>query len=93
MKWCIKRNKYLKRCFIKSNRKNLLNKIQTEKNVSNIDKDLFREMKNEKLRREKESLTIERNDIKLTTMRNNDKEKIQIKFYLQENERIKNLVE
>ena len=50
-------------------------------------------MKNEKLRREKESLTIERNDIKLTTMRNNDKEKIQIKFYLQENERIKNLVE
>ena len=26
-------------------------------------------------------------------MRNNDKEKIQIKFYLQENERIKNLVE
>ena len=70
-----------------------MNKIQTEKNVSNIDKDLFREMKNEKLRREKESLTIERNDIKLTTMRNNDKEKIQIKFYLQENERIKNLVE
>ncbi len=38
-------------------------------------------------------IIIERNDIKLTTMRNNDKEKIQIKFYLQENERIKNLVE
>ena len=38
-------------------------------------------------------IIIERNDIKLTTMSNNDKEKIQIKFYLQENERIKNLVE
>ena len=69
-----------------------MNKIQTEKNVSNIDKDLFREMKNEKLRREKESLTIERNDIKLTTMRNNDKEKIQIKFYLQKMKELKILL-
>ena len=69
-----------------------MNKIQTEKNVSNIDKDLFREMKNEKLRREKESLTIERNDIKLTTMRNNDKEKIQIKFYLQKIKELKILL-
>ena len=49
-------------------------------------------MKNEKLRREKESLTIERNDIKLTTMRNNDKEKIQIKFYLQKMKELKILL-
>ena len=49
-------------------------------------------MKNEKLRREKESLTIERNDIKLTTMRNNDKEKIQIKFYLQKIKELKILL-
>ena len=69
-----------------------MNKIQTEKNVSNIDKDLFREMKNEKLRREKESLTIERNDIKLTTMRDNDKEEFINKFYLQKMKEIKILL-
>ena len=46
----------------------------------------------EKLRREKESLTIERNDIKLTTMRDNDKEEFINKFYLQKMKEIKILL-
>ena len=33
--------------FHKTEIENLLNKIQTDKNVSNIDKDLFREIKND----------------------------------------------
>ena len=33
--------------FHKTETENLLNKIQTDKNVSNIDKDLFREIKND----------------------------------------------
>ena len=37
-------------------------------------------------------IIIERNDIKLTTMRNNDKEKIQIKFYLQKIKELKILL-
>jgi len=95
----------------KTEMNNLLNKIQiqSDKTGSNIDKDIFREMKNEldqsrhqiseltseveKLRREKESLTIERNDIKLTTMRDNDKEKFNNKVLFSENERNKNLIE
>ena len=95
----------------KTEMNNLLNKIQiqSDKTGSNIDKDIFREMKNEldqsrhqiseltseveKLRREKESLTIERNDIKLTTMRDNDKEKFNNKVLFSENERNKILIE
>ena len=75
--------------FHKTEIENLLNKIQTDKNVSNIDKDLFREKKKEKLRREKESLTIERNNIKLKTM---IKKNLQIKFYLQKMKEIKILL-
>ena len=41
------RNKYSKQMFHKTEIENLLNKIQTDKNVSNIDKDLFREIKND----------------------------------------------
>ena len=95
----------------KTEMNNLINKIQiqSDKTGSNIDKDIFREMKNEldqsrhqiseltseveKLRREKESLTIERNDIKLTTMRDNDKEKFNNKVLFSENERNKILIE
>ena len=95
----------------KTEMNNLLNKIQiqSDKTGSNIDKDIFREMKNEldqsrhqiseltseveKLRREKESLTIERNDIKLNTMRDNDKEKFNNKVLFSENERNKILIE
>jgi chromosome segregation ATPase len=95
----------------KTEMNNLLNKIQiqSDKTGSNIDKDIFREMKNEldqsrhqiseltseveKLRREKESLTIERNDIKLNTMKDNDKEKFNNKVLFSENERNKNLIE
>ena len=95
----------------KTEMNNLINKIQiqNDKTGSNIDKDIFREMKNEldqsrhqiseltseveKLRREKESLTIERNDIKLNTMRDNDKEKFNNKVLFSENERNKILIE
>ena len=95
----------------KTEMNNLLNKIQiqSDKTGSNIDKDIFREMKNEldqsrhqiseltseveKLRREKESLTIERNDIKLNTMKDNDKEKFNNKVLFSENERNKILIE
>ena len=41
------RNKYSKQMFNKTEIENLQNKIQTDKNVSNIDKDLFREIKND----------------------------------------------
>ncbi len=95
----------------KTETNNLLNKIQiqSDKTGSNIDKDIFREMKNEldqsrhqiseltseveKLRREKESLTIERNDIKINTMKDNDKEKFNNKVLFSENERNKILIE
>jgi chromosome segregation ATPase len=80
-----------------------------EKQSSNLDKDIFLNLKSEldnarhhineleteveKLRREKETLTIERNELKLTNMKDVDKEKFANKMLYTENERNKNLMD
>ena len=89
----------------------LLNKIQmqNEKNSSNVDKDIFKEMKNEldltrneinqlnleieKLRKEKELLTIEKNELNMINLNTVDKEKFEKQMLSSENEKNKDLLE
>ena len=89
----------------------LLNKIQmqNEKNSSNVDKDIFKEMKNEldltrneinqlnleieKLRKEKELLTIEKNELNMINLNTVDKEKFANQMLSTENEKNKDLLE
>jgi chromosome segregation ATPase len=91
--------------------KDLLNRLNSnnEKNSSNLDKDIFMNLKSEldnarhhineleteveKLRREKELLTIERNELKLNSMKDVDKEKFANKMLYTENERNRNLMD
>ena len=77
--------------------------IQNEKVINNIDKETFRELKNELdasrkhvndltneldvLRNEKEKITIERNELKLTNISEIDKEKFNNKHLQSENEK------
>ena len=89
----------------KNETNNLLNKfqIQNEKSSSNVDKDIFKEMKNEldqtrheikelnaeieKLRKEKESLVIEKNELNMINLNNVDKEKFMNQMLTAENEK------
>ena len=77
--------------------------IQNEKVINNIDKETFRELKNELdasrkhvndltneldvLRNEKEKIIIERNELKLTNISEIDKEKFNNKYLQSENEK------
>ena len=83
--------------------------MQNEKNSSNVDKDIFKEMKNEldltrneinqlnleieKLRKEKELLTIEKNELNMINLNTVDKEKFANQMLSTENEKNKDLLE
>ena len=89
----------------------LLNKIQiqNEKSNFNVDKDIFKEMKNEldltrneinqlnleieKLRKEKELLILEKNELNMINLNTVDKEKFANQMLSTENEKNKDLLE
>ena len=82
--------------------------IQNDKVVSNVDREAFKEIKNEldaqrrhvneltneitNLRKEKEQLTIERNELKMNSMKSIDQDKFSIKMLTTDNERNSNLI-